>query len=116
MVVTLRHAVAAAAVLVVAAACADASTTFYSSDPNLGSARVVFQVTRELPLTVPRHCSYHCEICLMCPAYNSCQICDFYWSTRGETGRVILNSLPLLIGGEWLEDPGEDYGSVALEY
>ncbi|TVU24381.1 hypothetical protein EJB05_26814 [Eragrostis curvula] len=42
--VTLRHAVAAAAaLLVVTADCADASTTFYSSDPNLGSARVVFQ-------------------------------------------------------------------------
>lgn len=50
MAVTLRP-VAAAALLVVVAAFADASTTFYSSDPNLGSARVVFQVTSELPLS-----------------------------------------------------------------
>ncbi|CAD6253256.1 unnamed protein product [Miscanthus lutarioriparius] len=38
-----RAAAAAAAVLVVAAVCADGASTFYSSDPNLGSARVVFQ-------------------------------------------------------------------------
>jgi hypothetical protein len=50
MAVTLQH---AAALLAVAAACADASTTFYSSDPNLGSASVVFQVTRDLPPSVP---------------------------------------------------------------
>jgi hypothetical protein len=43
-----RSAAAAAAVLVVAAVCADGASTFYSSDPNLGSARVVFQVTRHL--------------------------------------------------------------------
>jgi hypothetical protein len=49
MAVLLRRAAAvAAAVLVVAAVCADGASTFYSSDPNLGSARVVFQVTRHL--------------------------------------------------------------------
>jgi hypothetical protein len=54
MAVTLHHAVAtAAALLALAAACADASTTFYSSDPNLGFARVVFQVTGDLPPSVP---------------------------------------------------------------
>ncbi|NP_001353939.1 Peptidyl-prolyl cis-trans isomerase CYP23 precursor [Zea mays] len=40
MAVLLRR---AAALLVVAAVCADGASTFYSSDPNLGSARVVFQ-------------------------------------------------------------------------
>jgi len=43
MAVILRHAAAAAALLAVAAVCADGASTFYSSDPNLGSARVVFQ-------------------------------------------------------------------------
>ena len=38
-------AAAAVALLAVAAVCADGASTFYSSDPNLGSARVVFQVT-----------------------------------------------------------------------
>jgi len=45
MAVTLGHAAAAMALLAVAAVCADGASTFYSSDPNLGSARVVFQVT-----------------------------------------------------------------------
>ncbi|CAN6381678.1 unnamed protein product [Urochloa humidicola] len=41
----LHHAAAAiaAALFAVAAVCADGASTFYSSDPNLGSARVVFQ-------------------------------------------------------------------------
>nr|CAB3490233.1 unnamed protein product [Digitaria exilis] len=45
-----RAAVAAAALLASAAVCAQGASTFYSSDPNLGSARVVFQVTRSLAL------------------------------------------------------------------
>ncbi|CAL4980103.1 unnamed protein product [Urochloa decumbens] len=44
MAAMLRHAAAAAAALLaVAFVCADGASTFYSSDPNLGSARVVFQ-------------------------------------------------------------------------
>ncbi|XP_062183517.1 peptidyl-prolyl cis-trans isomerase CYP23-like [Phragmites australis] len=44
MAAMLRHAVAAAAALLVAAAVStDGASTFYSSDPNLGSARIVFQ-------------------------------------------------------------------------
>ncbi|KAK8447974.1 hypothetical protein SEVIR_8G189900v4 [Setaria viridis] len=46
MAAMLRHAAAAAAALLaVAVVCADGASTFYSSDPNLGSARVVFQTS-----------------------------------------------------------------------
>jgi len=45
MAVILGHAAAAAALLAVAAVCANGASMFYYSDPNLGSARVVFQVT-----------------------------------------------------------------------
>ncbi|ONM27139.1 Peptidyl-prolyl cis-trans isomerase CYP23 [Zea mays] len=55
MAVLLRR---AAALLVVAAVCADGASTFYSSDPNLGSARVVFQVTRPL---LYRPCWSNCD-------------------------------------------------------
>uniref|UniRef100_A0A0E0RAN3 Peptidyl-prolyl cis-trans isomerase n=4 Tax=Oryza TaxID=4527 RepID=A0A0E0RAN3_ORYRU len=48
MAALLRHAAAAAAavvLLIAAAASTDGATSFYASDPNLGSARVVFQTT-----------------------------------------------------------------------
>lgn len=51
MAALLRRAAAAAAVvlLIAAAASTDGATSFYASDPNLGSARVVFQVRHDLP-------------------------------------------------------------------
>uniref|UniRef100_A0A0E0MH02 Peptidyl-prolyl cis-trans isomerase n=1 Tax=Oryza punctata TaxID=4537 RepID=A0A0E0MH02_ORYPU len=51
MAALLRGAGAAAAMvlLLAAAASTDGATSFYASDPNLGSARVVFQVLHDLP-------------------------------------------------------------------
>ena len=102
MAVILRHAAAAAALLAVAAVCADGASTFYSSDPNLGSARVVFQVTRNLPspglLTELVYCF---EIRRRCLARNSRKRDDFYWFLGEESGSRDLNCPCSLRGWEF---------------
>jgi hypothetical protein len=94
MAVILRHAAAAAAaLLVVATVCADGASTFYSSDPNLGSARVVFQVTRKpsspyLPDIARLSLRDSPEMC----GPNLRKRGDFYWFLGGESGSRVLNS------------------------
>jgi hypothetical protein len=103
MAAMLRHAaVAVAALLAVAAVCADSASTFYSSDPNLGSARVVFQVTPYPP-----------DIALL-PLRDSPEIRAkrgvFYLFLGELSGSRVLDSPCLLRGWRSWEDLSENYG------
>ena len=99
----LGHAAAAAALLAVAAVCADGASTFYSSDPNLGSARVVFQVTATFhtPPGLLTGLVYCFEIRRRCLARNSRKMDDFYRFLGEESGSRDLNCPCSLRGWEF---------------